>query len=56
MHGKKNDPIAEAGIHPEPLTDPDVNSRFIWLGPHEGCRLPLTIGLLPLSLDPIQRR
>jgi len=23
---------------------------------HEGCRLPLIIGLLPLPVDPIQRR
>src|SRR4029077_10524490 len=30
-------------------------SRFIRLVPsHEGCRLPLTIGFLPLPVDPIQ--
>src|SRR6267378_3482973 len=49
-------PSRPGEFHPEPLTEPDLTlSRHpARATAHEGCRLPLNIGFLPLPVDPSQ--
>jgi hypothetical protein len=47
--------VGPGNFAPSPSQNRTGTSRFIRLvPPHEGCRLPLFIGFLPLPVDPIQ--
>jgi hypothetical protein len=49
--------VGPGNFTPSPSQNRTGHSRVIRLvPPHEGCRLPLIIGLLPLPVDPSQWR